>query len=107
MRTAGCPGVSCDLPVVGEVVLEIPDLSRVLYSAELHRDANACSVGWLGANVPRKGVLSPDLLQALRHYSERNYHEDWELGYHTCEICGQVEGHGEFSVEWNGIRYVL
>ena len=87
--------------------MEIPDLSPELYSDDLHRGVRACSVGWLGSAVPTKGSVPSHLLEALRHYCRTNYHEDWLLGYHFCEICGEARGHGEFSVDWDGMRYAL
>jgi hypothetical protein len=87
--------------------MEIADLSSTLYSPRLHDGAHACSVGWLGSTVPTKGDVGADVLRALRHYSRANYHEDWLLGSHTCGVCDGAEGHGEFSIEWGGTRYVL
>ena len=87
--------------------MEIPDLSPELYSCDLHQGVRACSVGWLGSAVPMKGAVPSHLLEALRHYRQTNYHEDFLLGSHSCEICGGADGHGEFSIDWGGVRYVL
>ena len=87
--------------------MEISDLSPKLYSPELHEGKRACSVGWLGCSVPTRGRLELNLFEAIRHYRKKNYLEDGLLGSHTCEMCGTAEGHGEFIVEWGGMRYVL
>ena len=28
------------------------------------------------------------------------------MGWHTCEICGRADGHGEIALEHAGARYV-
>ena len=108
LRSGGCSPLNAKaLAGRGVQLVEIADLSSTLYSTELHEGVRACSVGWLGSTVPTKGAVGANLLQALRYYSRSNYHEDWLLGYRTCETCDAAEGHGEFSIEWGGTRYVL
>jgi hypothetical protein len=51
--------------------------------------------------------VSGDVLEALCYYRRLALHDEGELGFHVCEICGLAEDRAEFWVEWGGIRYVL
>ncbi len=76
----------------------------------MHAGIDARSVGWLGGEVPRVGQVALDLVEAMRHYSAKCYHSDGYRGVHTCEVCNKgkrATSHGEFWIEWDGIRYVL
>jgi hypothetical protein len=87
--------------------MQIDDLSSRVYAPELHTGAAVRAVGWLGKTVPRRGRLHSEVLEQLRHYRDATFQDDGDLGYHECEICGVEEGHGEFWIEWDGVRYVL
>ena len=87
--------------------MEIDDLSATTYCPELHEDVRAKSVGWLGSSVPSCGRLDAVTLERLRYYQRVNAHDDGDLGSHVCGLCGVARGHGEFWVEWQGVRYVL
>ncbi|MDB5295141.1 MAG: hypothetical protein JWO31_1124 [Phycisphaerales bacterium] len=87
--------------------MHIPELSPRTYAPELHTGVIVRSVGWLGRRVPHKGHAAPSILEALRRYATTGYRDDNDLGFHTCEICGRANSHGEFWVEWRGVRYVL
>lgn len=85
----------------------IPDMSEQAYAPEMHEGIEVQSVGWLGENVPRKGETPPGIIEVLRHYYRTNQHDDYDLGYHECEICGNESSHGEFWIKAGGVRYVL
>ena len=87
--------------------MQIDDLSSTTYCPEFHRGISCRSVGWLGSTVPRTERLDTSTLELLRHYRQLNGHDDGDLGSHVCEICGAARGHGEFWIEWDGVRYVL
>jgi hypothetical protein len=91
-----------------EFFVEIGELTPLKYVYGTWVQATeARAVGWLGTTVPRTGPFPLHLLDALRFYSESNLLEDWTLGCHTCEVCDQVESHGQFTIDWAGVRYVL
>jgi len=86
----------------------IEDLSEKLYFAEFAaRGFKNLSVGWLGDHVPSKGETSPGILAALRRATDQNYIEDYFLGEHICEICGEFSSHGHFYVQHRDINYLL
>lgn len=87
--------------------MHIPDLSTKTYAPEAHTGVRAFSVGWLGKQVPSGGAVSAAVMQVLRYYREKHCYEDGDLGYHTCEICGRGDFHGEFWIETGDTRYVL
>jgi hypothetical protein len=87
--------------------MHIPDLSTKTYREEAHKGVYAVSVGWLGKKVTSRGKVAPEIMEMLRHCRKECYREDGYLGYHTCEICGRAEFHGEFWIEVGCIRYVL
>jgi hypothetical protein len=47
------------------------------------------------------------LLDALGHALRQNQLPDHSLGSHTCEICGEAKGHGQFFIEDSNCRYIL
>ena len=85
----------------------IPDMSERTYAPEMHEGIEVRSVGWLGEDVPRKGVTPPRIIETLRCFRRINQHDDNDLGDHECEICGKESSHGEFWIEAGGVRYVL
>ena len=87
--------------------MEIDDLSPTTYCPELHEGVSARSVGWLGGTVRMPAHPDLHVLEQLRHYLRGNFHDDGDLGSHVCQICGDARGHGEFWIEWDGVRYVL
>ena len=100
------------------IVTFIPDLSSTLYSPDLHRGANAVSVGWLGRctrpwwkapliGTTKRHAADPSVLALLSRAAADNQSDCVELGLHTCETCGREESSGEFWFEWDGVRYVL
>jgi len=64
-------------------------------------------VGWLGAEVEQTGSTGLRLRGALRTAKRRNQIPDHTMGSHTCEICGQASGHGQFFIDDTNCRYVL
>jgi hypothetical protein len=87
--------------------MHIPELSTTTYASEAHRGVHAVSVGWLGEKVTSYGTVPPVVMKVLRYWREHCYRDDYFLGYHTCEICGNAHFHGEFWIETAGTRYVL
>ncbi len=97
--------------------MHIEDLEHRGYSdPSVYDGLNVRAVGWLGKRVPNKpkfGFLKrdshfpSDLLDALHHYSETNFHDDGDLGLHECAICGKIESRGEFWIQCEEITYVL
>ena len=65
------------------------------------------AVGWLGDSVPTTGVLSAEAIAALAHFASWAKVEDFFLGSHACELCGEETSHGEFWVLHGNVRYVL
>jgi hypothetical protein len=86
--------------------MHIPDLSRKTYNK--HDDGfQYFSVGWLGADVPRKGGTSELVLESLKEHKERCQLLDQYRGRHACEICGSHHEKGEFYVQSGAVRFVL
>jgi len=92
---------------------EISDLSERGYCVpEDYIGLTIRAIGWLGGNLPcfadgiERADLPADLLPAIRYFSKEAYHEDWELGAHTCELCGAEEFHGEFWLSKGQVCYV-
>ena len=84
----------------------IPELDRTTYNPQLHEGIDARSVGWLGEEVPHTGVLAPSLLKKLRRLVHKRCYSDHWMGFHSCEICDRMYGHGEISIVHAGVRYV-
>jgi hypothetical protein len=87
--------------------MQIDDLSATTYCPEFHEGVTTRSVGWLGDSIPRRAHVDNLVLEQLRHYHRLNLHDHNDLGSYVCGICGDARGHGEFWVEWDGVRYVL
>jgi len=64
-------------------------------------------VGWLGAEVEQPGSTNSSIRGALRYAKRVNQLPDSTMGSHTCEICGQATGHGQFFIDDAHCRYVL
>ncbi|MCP4539465.1 MAG: hypothetical protein GY832_20195 [Chloroflexi bacterium] len=84
----------------------IPDLSKQLYTADLHEGKQALSVGWLGNKVELQGIVPQKLASVLQHRAEFHFIHVWR-GRHTCEICNKVSDGGEFWFDIDNLRYVL
>ena len=86
--------------------MQIDDLSSSVYAPGLHHGVQTRAVGWLGHSVPATGTMSSLAIRRLRRLRESGFHDDGDLGYHECEICGQYVDRGELWLESGGIRYV-
>lgn len=65
------------------------------------------SVGWLGDSVPETGAIPDEAMEAIEYFSTWALVEDFFLGRHLCQLCREVDSHGEFWIITPSARYVL
>ena len=95
--------------------MEIKDLRRTEYfhnpelafANDLPDTIGAVTIGWLGEEVPREGVIDPVLVAALEHARDHCYVDQGLMGVHTCEICDTFSDRGEILIAIGDKNYVL
>lgn len=89
----------------GQTDSSIPDFSKIVFNAAIsfsekykgYHEGHA--IGWLGKFVTNEGELPNGFLDILEAYRESNVVDSGDLGFHTCEICNEHTGRGEFVID--------